>query len=185
MRNHNYSNAVFVTNINNLTDNLCLGSYVKRTSRFIGQKNFRAENHRHSDTYTLTHTTGQLKRIAVHDVFRVRQTHISQHITAHLIGLVLRLVRLMRLNIVNELLADAANRINHVAAVLENHGHLAAIHFAPFIGGILQYILAVKDNAAAANAASTRQATHNSADNGGFATAGLANDGHNLALIQF
>ena len=137
MRNHNNGNAVFVTNINNLTDNLCLSSYVQGTGRFIGQEDFRAENHGHSDTYTLTHTAGQLKRIAVHDIFRVRQTHVSQHITAHLISLVLRLVRLMRLNIVNELLADAADRINHVAAVLENHGHLAAIHFAPFIGSTL------------------------------------------------
>ena len=185
MRNHNNGNAVFVTNINNLTDNLCLSSYVQRTGRFIGQEDFRAENHSHSNTYTLTHTTGQLKRIAVHDIFRVRQAHVSQHIAAHLVSLILRLVRLMRLNVVNELLADAADRINHVATVLENHGHLTAIHFAPFIMSILQYILAVKDDAAAANAAGTRQATHNSADNGSFATAGLADDGHNLAFIQF
>ena len=185
MCNHDNGNAIFVTDINNLADNLSLSSYVQRTGRFVGQKDFRAENHSHSNTYTLTHTTGQLKRIAVHDIFRVRQAHVSQHITAHLVSLVLGLVRLMSLNIVNELLTDAADRINHVATVLENHGHLTAIHFAPFIGSILQYILAIKDDAAAANAASTRQATHNSADNGSFATAGLANDGHNLALIQF
>ena len=137
MCNHDNGNAIFVTDINNLADNLRLSSYVQSTGRFIGQENFRAENHSHSNTYTLTHTTGQLERIAVHDIFRIRQTHISQHITAHFISLVLRLVRLMRLNVVNELLADTADRINHVAAVLENHGHLAAIHFAPFIGSIL------------------------------------------------
>ena len=137
MRNHDNSNAIFVTDINNLADNLRLSSYVQGTGRFIGQEDFRAENHSHSNTYTLTHTTGQLKRIAVHDIFRIRQTHISQHIAAHLVGLVLGFVRLMRLYIIYELLADTADRINHVAAVLENHGHLAAIHFAPFIGSIL------------------------------------------------
>ena len=89
----------------------------------------------------------------------------------------------MGLDVVDELGADAANRVNHIAAVLENHRHFAAIHLPPLLRRVLQYILTIKGNGACTHAASTGQAAHNSADDGGFTTAGLAYNGHYLALI--
>ena len=46
-------------------------------------------------------------------------------------------------------------RSNHIAAVLKNHGHFAAIHLPPLLRRVLQYILTIKGNGACAHAAST------------------------------
>lgn len=55
MSNYDHRGIVFVTNINDLPDDLRLRCDIKRACRLISQKQFRAEGHRQSYTYTLAH----------------------------------------------------------------------------------------------------------------------------------
>lgn len=79
----------------------------------------------------------------------------------------------MRQDIVNKLFADAANRIDHITAVLKDHRYLCAAHLPPFFRRIVQQTFAVKNYLAATDTAVTRQAAHNGANNSSFATAAL------------
>ena len=82
-------NLIFIANIHDLANNLGLCGNVQGTGGLVGQQNLRAENHGHGNTHALAHTAGKLKGIAIHDVFRIGQTHIGQHLAGHFIGLTL------------------------------------------------------------------------------------------------
>ena len=55
------------------------GGFTWSDPAVICQKKFRVKSHGHGDSHTLTHTTGQLIWIAVHDIFRIRETHFGKH----------------------------------------------------------------------------------------------------------
>lgn len=74
----------------------------------------------------------------------------------------------MRQDIINKLFTDASNRIDHITAVLKDHRDLCAAHLPPFFRRIVQQTFTVKNYIATADAAITRQAAHDSANDSGL-----------------
>ena len=68
-----------VTQFHHLTDDLRLCGHIQCTGWFVCQKQFRIKGHCHGNTHTLTHTTGKLMRITVHNILCFRETHFLQH----------------------------------------------------------------------------------------------------------
>ena len=59
--------------------NLCLNGYIQCSCRFIADDQFRITDHGNGNYHTLLHATGELMRIAVNTLFRVRDSQFAEH----------------------------------------------------------------------------------------------------------
>ena len=105
---------------------LRLDRHIQRGRRLVGDQQVRAARKRHRDHRALLHPAAELVRIRVHPALRFRQAdeiHQPDHLVAHIH------VRAVKPNRLADLVADAEDRIQRFARLLEHIGNFLAAQF--------------------------------------------------------
>ena len=85
MRDQNHARAIFFLQITDQINDLRLNRHIKCCRRFIGNEQLRLVGKCNCDHDPLTHASGQLMRILLHPLFRLRDADFSQQIDCFLL----------------------------------------------------------------------------------------------------
>src|SRR6266700_468372 len=108
-------------------EDLRLDSDVERGGRLVGDQQVRIVDQGHGDHGTLPHTAGELVRVLVEPLLRLRDAHPVEHLDGPHPSLVLRHVVVDPVRL-DDLPADRVVRVQGGQRILEDHRHLLAAH---------------------------------------------------------
>ena len=106
---------------------LGLDGHVEGRRRLVGDEQVRAVDERHGDHHALAHAARQLVRIGVDAALGGRDADALEHVDDFALGL-LGVDLAVRAHRLDDLVADAIERMQAGHGVLEDHGQLVAAH---------------------------------------------------------
>ena len=169
---------------------LCLNGHVQCGGGLVADQNFGAAGHRNGNDHALAHTAGELVRVLLEPLFRVRDAHIPQVFQRFFLG-GSTLQALMQGHGFHDLVADGFERVQAGHGVLHDHGDLAAPHPQPVLLGLqvrkaqrFAVRHAVVINGAAGDGTVGIQQAHEAFGKNALTRAALAHDGQHFALVQ-
>ena len=183
MGDDNHGRTCLVDNLHEFIHNLRLRGHIKGRSRLVGEQEFGHKGQSHGNADSLTHTAAKLKGMGFHHALRVGQIHAGKQRA----GFFYRLAFVhgaVQLEVFHKLLANGLHGIEHIAAVLKNHGNVLAANGEPFLIVQMGNITAAKVDLAALHLPVAGQAAQNRPNHRGLATAGFPDNGHNLPCLQ-
>ena len=162
-----------------LLQDLALDDDVERGRRLVHHDELRPERERHRDDHALTHSARELVRVracapAV-DADELEQLACS-HERAPAVDALVRAHR------VDELVADAHDRVERVHRALQHDRHVAPAEATQVLGALLEQVLALEQDAAARDPRGRTEDLHDGVRDRALATAGLTREADGLAL---
>ncbi len=164
--------------------NLCLDGDVQRSSRFVGNEEFRVAGEAHCDHRPLPHTAGELVRIVIQSVTCIRDAHQGQEFGCSLAGLPFA-NHLVQHQSFHDLKANGVGRVEGGHGILEDHRQLGTSDQPHLLAANLQQVSTVKPHLAALDA--PRRAGNQAHDGEGvhaLATPTLTDDPQSLPLFH-
>ena len=174
-------------------EDLCLNGHIQCGGGLIADEQVRVAGQRDGDDHALTHTAGQLVRVALHPLFGVRDTDFFQQLEGLLICLSLGHLEVPE-HPFHDLLADGHGGVKAGHGVLEHHGDALAVDVAAdplfiFLQQIDGFraavgVMVAELDASAVHLGVLGQNTHGCLHGDGLAGTRLTHQRHRLALVQ-
>src|SRR5688500_15136777 len=179
--NHDYAGVALTLKSAHQVQDLRLNCDVERGRRLIGDDELRVAAQRHRDHDALAHAAGELMRVLVQPLLRIRNADQFEEIDRPCSGLILVHAE-VKLNRFAQLAGDGEDRIEGGHRVLEDHRDLFAADLAHVVVGHLQDVATLEQDLAGRDLARrARNQAHDREPGHAFTAPGLADDAEGLA----
>ncbi|MNF96332.1 hypothetical protein D3C84_791190 [compost metagenome] len=154
--------------------------HIERRSRLVSDDHFRVGDHHHGDHDALAHAAADLMRVEVVDALGIADVDLFEHQQNPVAGfaaagLVVRQVGL------GDLIADLDHRVERVLGVLHDHRDALATDLLHGLFAGAEQVNLAELHGLGGNLRARRVQLEQAASDGGFARAGLADDGELFA----
>ncbi|EMF27026.1 cation transport ATPase [Streptomyces gancidicus BKS 13-15] len=180
---HQQGGALLVHELLEQLQDLRLDGHVEGRGGLVGDEQARGAGDRHGDERALAHAAGELVRVLLEPPGRVGDADPVQQVGGLLAG-GLPLHPAVTLQDLGDLHADRDDRVQRGQRVLEDHRHLAAAQVAARGRVHREQVRAVELGTAADGETLRGQQAHQGQGGHGLAAAGLADQAHDLALVD-